>query len=289
MWEEPGGTMTMVPLQDGTFLAIQKFFRLFQWEEAEVVWVTPQPDGTFAAKPVFAAPYIHRIDVLHTEKGLFFIGCSLAAHKESREDWSMPGSVFVGKVDMQTREIKEVHVLRDDLYQNHGYWRLREDTALIGCRNGVFRIQAPSGDVDWKIEKIMDRAASDMAAVDLDGDGKLELAAIEPFHGENFRIYKEMNGRYIQVFQHPEITEFYHAVWGGTLAGKPCFVGGCRRGKKQLFVVTMSEKGAFEVKTVDEGIGPSNVHIVHQKERDLLLSANREAAQAAVYVVTADE
>ena len=39
VWEGPGGTMSIVPIPgtNGEFLAVQKFFKMFAWEEAKVV------------------------------------------------------------------------------------------------------------------------------------------------------------------------------------------------------------------------------------------------------------
>ena len=91
---------------------------------------------------------------------------------------------------------------------------------------------------------------------------------------------------YRKVFEHPEATEFYHVVKAGYLAGVPCFVGGCRRGRQQLFVVYWdAESGRFRWDLVDEGVGPSNVWIHHGADGDEIYAANREAAQAAVYTV----
>ena len=115
-----------------------------------------------------------------------------------------------------------------------------------------------------------------------------EFATIEAFHGEYFRIYKKIDGVFKKVFEHPEITEFYHVVVGTTLAGDPVFIGGCRRGKQQLFYVRATQTTPLELEAVviEEGVGPSNAYVLHEKERDVLVSANREKAEAALYFVT---
>ncbi len=66
----------------------------------------------------------------------------------------------------------------------------------------------------------MDWPISDIAAIDIDGDGELEYATIEPFHGSYFRVYKLIDGASRQVYEHPEVSEFYHVVVGTTLAGQ---------------------------------------------------------------------
>jgi hypothetical protein len=134
----------------------------------------------------------------------------------------------------------------------------------------------------------MDWPISDIAAIDIDGDGELEFATIEPFHGSHFRVYKRVDGVYRKVYEHPEVSEFYHVVVGTTLAGKPVFVGGCRRGRQQLFYVhaLQNAPGVLQAEVIEEGVGPSNVHVMHEPGRDIIVSANREKAEAALYIVT---
>ena len=91
--------MSMVPIPgtNGEFLAVQKFFKMFQWEEAKLVHVKPLADGRYAVTDVLHLPYIHRFDLLPVGDRLYFIGCTLATTKDSREDWSNPGKIFVGE------------------------------------------------------------------------------------------------------------------------------------------------------------------------------------------------
>jgi len=292
VWDGPGGTMSMVPVPgtDGEFLAVQKFFRMFQWEEAKVVHVRPLRGGGYAVRDLLRLPYIHRIDLLTAGGRTWFIGCTLATAKESREDWSSPGRIWVGEFTGEGP--LELRVLRDGLYQNHGYSRLTRDgamTGLVTCEQGAFEVAPPAAPgADWTVTRFMDWPISDIAAIDLDGDGELEFATIEPFHGSHFRIHKKVGGAFRMIFEHPETSEFYHVVAGATLAGMPAFIGGCRRGRQQLFCVRSGSLDplALTVETIDEGVGPSNVHVVHEPGRDLLFSANRERAEAALYIIT---
>ena len=138
------------------------------------------------------------------------------------------------------------------------------------------------------MRQFMDWPISDISAIDIDGDGELEFATIESFHGEYFRVYKKVDGVFKKIFEHPETTEFYHVVVGAMLAGEPVFIGGCRRGKQQLFYVRAKHKAPLELEAVviEEGVGPSNIYVLHEKGRDILVSANREKAEAALYFVT---
>ena len=97
-----------------------------------------------------------------------------------------------------------------------------------------------------------------------------------------------MVGQFRKVYEHPEVSEFYHVVVGTTLAGVPVFIGGCRRGKQQLFYVRASKNDplAFELEVIEEGVGPSNIYVRHEATRDIIVAANREKAQAALYFVS---
>ena len=70
LWEQPGGCMNIIQIPDGSeeFLAIQRFYSLYQWEEAQLVWVYRDDAGRFQSKVLTRIPYIHRIDVLRDGK-----------------------------------------------------------------------------------------------------------------------------------------------------------------------------------------------------------------------------
>ncbi len=292
VWDGPGGTMSMVPIpgSNGEFLAVQKFFKMFQWEEAKVVHVRPLATGGYAVRDILHLPYIHRFDLLTVGERHYFIGCTLATTKDSKEDWSNPGKIWVG--EFNSSGPLEVRVLKDDLSKNHGYSRLTRSgpmTALVTCEQGAFEVTPPqSPGADWTVRQFMDWPISDISAIDIDGDGELEFATIEPFHGSYFRVYKQIGGKFQKVFEHPEVSEFYHVVVGATLAGVPVFIGGCRRGKQQLFYVHASRSAPLELRAevIEEGVGPSNVYVLHETGRDIIVAANREKAEAALYFVS---
>ena len=69
VWEGPGGTMSIVPIPgtNGEFLAVQKFFRMFDWEEAKVVHVRPQANGGYEVTDVVRC--LERVIQLDTRLG----------------------------------------------------------------------------------------------------------------------------------------------------------------------------------------------------------------------------
>jgi len=294
VWDGPGGTMSIVPVPgtNGEFLAVQKFFKMYQWEEAIIVWVKPQPDGSFAVRQILHLPYIHRFDILTAGGVNYFIGCTLAESKETREDWSKPGKVYGGVLPADWDQPLSLNVLKEGLYKNHGYTRMAGegmDRSIVTSDEGAFIVSPPEKPSDeWNIEQLMDWPISDIAALDIDGDGELEFATIEPWHGNYFRVYKKISGKFVQIFEHPEVSDFYHVAVGARLRDKPVFIGGCRRGKMQLFYVHMVSSSPLKLEAVEieAGVGPSNVHVVNEKERDIIVSANREIGEAALYFVS---
>lgn len=294
VWEQPGGTMSIVeiPGKPGEFLAVQKFFRLYDWEEACLVWVKPRSDGNFDVRELFTLPYLHRFDLLKRDGRVWLLACTLAEHKQTREDWSCPGNVYGALLPDDWNQPIELTRLRSNFYQNHGYCRIPREKfnqGLVTCQQGVFLVTPPAGNDDpvtWDIRQLMTQPTSDAALIDLDGDGQEEIATIEAFHGNHFRIYHRSGDEWTQIYEHPETTEFYHVVKSGTLCGKKVFIGGCRRGKQQLFAVSWNpETQSPEMTVVDEGVGPSNALIYNGRNGDWIFSANREKAQAAAYLV----
>jgi hypothetical protein len=42
----------------------------------------------------------------------------------------------------------------------------------------------------------------------------------------------------------------------------------------------------LEAVVIEEGVGPSNVYVLHEAERDIIVAANREKAEAALYFIS---
>ena len=72
---------------------------------------------------------------------------------------------------------------------------------------------------------------------------------------------------------------------GTKLAGQNAFVCGVRRKDCELFAVTY-EDGEYKVTMIEKGVGPANLCVVNEKDRDIIVAANHTANEAAVYFVT---
>lgn len=294
VWDGPGGTMSMVqvPGKNGDFLAVQNFFPTFQSEKATIVWAKPEKDDTWTVKTIIDLPYVHRFDILTANGINYFLGSVLCNSKTSKDDWSDPGKIYVGVLPDDLNQRVELKVIKEGLTKNHGYCRTVWNGKMAGIvtsQEGAFVVTPPENkDGDWSIEQILDRPISDIAVVDIDEDGEDELVTIEEFHGNKFLINKKIDGEYKKVYSYPKTIDFGHVVWGGKLRGVPSIIGGYRREEKELFVIqcTDKEKLTFKAETIESGIGPSNVAVINDKERDIIISANREIGEAVLYFVT---
>lgn len=291
VWENGGGTMSMVelPWSSGDFLATQRFFPGFRSEESKVV-LCQYVDEKWVVRDFLALPFLHRFDILKAGDCFYFVACTLCGSKKDREDWSDPGKLWVGELSTNLDMPPVLHPIAENLTKNHGYWRGQwqgQQACFISCESGVYAAVPPQlpGD-DWAVHHIFDDPVSDMALFDFDGDGVDELAVIEPFHGDSFRILKQTDGGYREVYRYPGEIDFAHALWAGTLAGCPAVLCGVRRKGGELFCVTYQpEENAYHAEVLDTGVGTANVDVLHQEGRDVIISANHTKNEAALYFV----
>lgn len=293
VWDDIGGTMSIVPLpgRNGEFLASQKFYPGFNAKESTIVWAALK-DGKWQVKTLFCLPYIHRFDVLESDNGKrYFIGCTLCEKKDALEDWSSGGHIMVGILpdNLEQQQPFKLESIQGGLIKNHGYYKTKVDgldTSIVTCENGAYMVKPPSTcNEKWSIKKIFDWPISDLAMLDIDGDGEEEVVTIEPFHGNSICMYKKVDEIYKKVYEYPKKMEFGHVVWGGKLAGIPTIVGGYRGLTKELFYIQYID-GTFKTETMDEGVGPCNIFVVHHENEDVIVATNGSLNQIAKYTVS---
>lgn len=291
IWEHPGGTMSMVPIPgtDGEFLAVQNFRSGFMAQDTTLVWAKPNGDN-WEVTTILKHPFIHRFDILSAGGVNYLLVCTLATTKKNKEDWSNPGKLWAGILPQDLTQPIQLEIICEDLLKNHGYFRVPWGGRLAGMsasENGILVSTPPQSPEDsWKVETVISRPVSEIAVTDLDGDRQLEIASIEPFHGNAFVINRKTAAGWKEAYRYRGDFDFGHVVWGGMLRGIPTFIGGARRGAKELFCVCWNhDSETFTTTVIDSGGGPSNVAVVNGKDEDIILCANREAAQAVLYHV----
>jgi hypothetical protein len=292
VWEEPGGTMAMVPVTggNGDFLAVQRFFPGFQAQDAEIVYVQNK-SGKWLVNTLFKLPYVHRFDILERDGRPYILCGTLCTTKKNEDDWSSPGGLYAAELPANLHSPLLPVRIAGNMTKNHGFWRVTNNgvtSALTSCDQGVFQVLPPyEYGEKWSVNRVFDKPVSDIAIGDIDGDGVEEMAAIEPFHGNQFNIYRKSSKGYSLMYSYLPKIEFLHVVWGGRLRGEPVFIGGCRGGNKELFLLRWQD-GKIVIEIIEAGAGPANISVVNGKGRDLILVANHESGEGAVFIVTND-
>ncbi len=290
LWAAEGGTMSIVPLpgRNGEFLISQKFLPVFQSLGAQIMRAYPEENGGWRHTLWLKLPYVHRFDLLHRGNQRYFLGCILSDTDQPAADLSAPGSLVASPIDPDFNPPEALKTIAAGMTRNHGYWKIDKgaySAALTSCDEGVFYVEPPEYESGaWKIEKILDVPASDIALCDIDGDGEEELAAIEPFHGNHFRVYRKTGQGYEKIYEYPREIAFAHVVWGGELLGEPVFLGGCRRMDQDFFLLRW-ENGRIAEQMIETGAGPSNIAPFAWQGRQYILSANHGLDEAALYSV----
>lgn len=291
VWDSPGGTMNIIPVpgRENEFIATQKFIPTFNASESRIVHAKVDINNQWTVTPIMTIPYLHRFDLLMIEGHLHLIGGILCATKAFKDDWSDPGKIIIGRFNESITEPFEVKAIYEGITKHHGFcsskWNNKKAYFLTGVE-GMFIVTPPEIlNGQWLVEQLFDHEISDCALCDIDGDGELEIATIELFHGDKGKIYKKISGEWQVIHEHS--YEFGHVVWGGQLAGEPAFIIGGRKGAMEIIVYTMKEGKVME-QIIDNTGGASNIAVYHIKDKDLILAANRQIGEYAVYEVYKD-
>jgi hypothetical protein len=292
VWEGPGGTMNVVPVPGRrAVLGIQEFFPVFQSEGAGIVWAEPADDvrEPWNVKRVLDLPFVHRIDAFESGGAVYLVAASLCGGKDFTDDWSRPGAVYVCKVPDDPNSEWSLQPVLEGVSKNHGLHVTGMNGrkgVLISGHEGMFAVQTPSFvGGEWTSDLLVEREISDINSCDLDGDGDQEIVTIEPFHGNRLAVYKNVEGNWASIFKWE--IDFGHAIWAGTLHGQPSILVGNRGGDKELICLRVTNADPFEVAPVvlDSGVGPAQVTVVRDADRELILSANHGIGQVTVYEV----
>lgn len=301
VWTEPGGVMTMqaVPGVDGQFLATHKFFSPDDSKDAKIVIATRKRSGEWEIRTLCEVPFVHRFGILNRNGVNYLLVCCLKSGYEYQNDWRFPGACYASVLPGDLSVFNEDHQLTlepimEEMTRNHGYSRTiinSYDVAVVGSEEGTFLFKPPFAlGMEWEIEQLCGVPSSDSVLIDFDGDGKLELGTISPFHGNSLTIYHlDEFGNYVPCWKYdvPEKdTEMIHATWAGTILGRPTWAVGWRKGTRCTVAITC-EDGIYHAETIDEAVGCANlIHFVNAAGQDVLVGTNREIDEVAMYTIT---
>jgi len=291
VWDGPGGTMNIVPLnnQKKIFLAIQKFFPIFQSEKAGIVLAKARENlyKNWEVTRVLDLPFVHRIIIVYIQNIPFLIASTLCGGKNYQDDWSKPGAVYVGTISNNLKRKWNIQAILNGISKNHAMYLTiidEQQAILVGGHQGLFKIIVPNkSDSVWKYEYLINHEISDVCASDLDNDGRKEIITIEPFHGDKMVIYKEISGKWKTVYEMD--INLGHVLWSGKIFGDTCILLGNRGKEKSLNLLVLDDKEDIKMRSIeiDINIGPTQISVIHKKDHVLVLSANHAAGEVVVY------
>lgn len=288
VWKDRTGCMSIVqiPNKENEFLAINNFSLNDQPSTAKLIW-GKRINGEWLIKDLFSLPFLHRFDVFAVNDKNYLVCATIAKDKHGKNDWSEPGQIFVGLLPDDINEEIKLQLLVGGYFRNHGYSRAvynGNEVGYFSSDQGVIRITPPY-DGKWRVEKVLDGNISEIAFNDLDNDGIDEMITIEPFHGDVIKIYKYINGKYLEVYKYDKKIEFAHALVADNILGVKSFVCGVRRMNAELFII-QHINGEYKTIEVDKNVGPANLSVIHNPEADYIVAANHTISEAALYKIT---
>ena len=214
VWDEPGGVMTMAPVPgaDGQFLATHKFYSPNDSLNAKIVIVTRRSAGDWEVRTLCEAPFVHRFGIFNRAGVNYLLVCCLKSGHSYKNDWRFAGACFAAELpsDLSSFDdgnLLELSLVQDGMLQNHGFskttWGCHE-AAVVGCEQGTFLMEPPRvRGAEWTVTNLLPIPTSDAVLMDFDGDGKLELGLISPFHGNSLTIWHlDEFGNYVPQTQH---------------------------------------------------------------------------------------
>lgn len=283
IWKGPSGTMSIVPLEDldGGFLATRQFYSPNDSKEARVMAYVPNEKG-WDEYELAKLPFVHRFDVIERKGKRYVVGSTIKNQHDFKDDWTHPGKIWVASLP---RDMKgwvrdggrlDFVPIADGFTRNHGYC-LWNGKVVVSSDEGAFLVDVDDEGV-FSIKKLCSDSISDISFTDFDGDGKDEMLAILPFHGDRIAIYHQIDDCFEKIYEYNRPLAFAHAIWTGKINGKNVGLIGNRRENMEMVSVSY-EESQYSVKTLERNVGPANFWC----DGDVLISTNREIDEIAFY------
>lgn len=290
LWKQPGGVMSMEQYGNA-LLATWKFYSPNNSAEAKIVYYIHENDQ-WTCHVLCDLPFVHRFGILREKDHSYLVACTLKSAHAFKDDWTCPGRIWVAELPEDITCFDQDHQLElmplvSGLYRNHGFCKVLDEEhqyALVGTENGIFKVTVPHDGQNWAYENVLEVPASDMLYIDFDQDGEKEMLVLSPFHGDTLSIYRNKE----KVWEYPEKLPFLHAIYAGTLSKPYAFIGN-RQGNRNLLAVSWDpEKNTYTTDLLDQGAGAANCYFLENNGKALLMAANRETDEIALYELKED-
>jgi hypothetical protein len=284
----PGGCMSLLPdrKNPGRLFAIMGCFPGYKFQSAGIFRLDGGSSGSWTASRILDLPFAHRIEIVDSPNARWIVAANLAADKSDPSDWSKPGAVYAARLSEDGDPKTGLEPVLKGVHKNHGLLLTRlhgHTTLLIGGTEGLFSIDVEAPGPKWPTRQLITVETSEMAVVDLDGDGTEELATIEPFHGNVLRVYKHGRSGW-NVHGEAELS-YGHCVLGCSLGGTHGILVGNRAGDKSLLFFRFGENLKPERIVVDPAAGAANMIVLDHGGKQRIFSTNQAAGEIAMYTV----
>jgi len=293
VWDEPGGTMSITSLKgkDNILFAIQRFFPIFKAENATIVYaiLDNRISMKWKVKHIIDMPFVHRIEAVKIGNYPYLIASTVCGGKNFKDDWSKPGAIYISRIPENLDGGWNFNRICGGLSKNHGMHLANinnKNIIYFSAKEGVFVLKIFTDNIkNWRIEQIIDREVSDIYVSDIDNDGKYEIITIEPFHGNELKIYKYFRNKWRPIYR--KSINFGHVVWGGNILNKQSIIIGNRGGDKDLLLIQPNECNLKKMgyKVIDKNVGPTQILVEHKDNCEIILSANNHIGEIALYVL----
>ena len=302
----PGGCMSIIsePDRPGSYLAIMQCYPIFRFEAGGIYRLPVDEHGDGTPQRLFELPFVHRIETVQGEGGYHLLAATITQAKDSQEDWSRPGVVYHAWIP-DDGEPEELTPVLEGLYHNHGMLRTHvdgRDVVLVSGDQGLFALTFDDASHPRADGPLLEAPISEIALVDLLGDGAAQLVTIEPFHGNRVALYRakqQVNllerGIWSEVWSAP--AAFGHGLWGGRLGGEPAVLVSDRREDADLRVIrhgavamtgddTTASGPALTDEPAAKGVSAANMAVL-DTDSQIYVSVNEKATnEIAVYRVS---
>ena len=290
---KPGGFIslaTFIHSGERFVVAATRFFPGFNAADCEIHIYPLDRGDEVESVHSFPLPYTHRVAVIEISGQNYFVASTLCSEKDSKEDWTHPGGVFLSRIPDRLEDPWERGSVMEGLNKNHGMELARIDKDgprgfLISALEGLFFLNIPDHpDEEWNAIRIDEAESSDAFAFDWDGAGQPQIFSIQPFHGHSVHVHRKVGDRWEKQLLTEEI-DFGHILWAGNLLGRRALVVGWRRGSRDLVVYWKIGPGPddYEIETIDGGIGPAQMLVYNGKDENRLVVSGHGVASVLLY------
>ena len=294
--EGPGGSMALVedPDRPGELFAIMGCFLGYRFQTGAVYHLLrdgPRAGDPWRATRILELPFAHRIAPVRRGGARWLLAASLAADKRDPADWSQPGTLVASRMPKKPGDPWEFAPVLSGIHRHHGMRAGRfmgRPCILVSGTEGLFAADLSTDGTRWDFERVMESEVSEIAVLDIDGDGVEELVTIEPFHGNTLRIYRRDASRWSRIWETG--LEFGHCLWAGSFGGAPGILASNRAGNRDLLLFQWkghapADRGLPDPErtVVDAGVGAANMLVLEHGGGELIFSTNQVTGEIACY------